>query len=48
MKDSGVKIPISVTATNRTELNTEKDVRGSIGITLDLDTLMSTLSGSLR
>ena len=38
--DSGVQIPISVTASNRTELIKENDVRGNIGITFDLDKLL--------
>ena len=41
IKDSGVKIPISFTYASRTELVKEKDVRGNIGITFDLDTLFS-------
>jgi hypothetical protein len=45
---SGMKVPISVTASNRTELIKEKDVRGSIGLTLDLDTLMQLLPGAGR
>jgi hypothetical protein len=45
MKDSGMKVPISITASNRTELIKEEDVRGSIGLTLDLDTLMSFVAG---
>jgi hypothetical protein len=45
VKDSGIKVPISITASNRTELIKEKDVRGSVGLTLDLDTLMSFVSG---
>jgi hypothetical protein len=48
IKDSGMKVPLSVTASNRTELIKEKDVRGSIGFTLDLDTLMSALGGFSR
>jgi hypothetical protein len=48
LKDSGVKVPLSVTASNRTELINEKDVRGSIGLTLDLDTFMSVLTGPRR
>lgn len=43
---SGVKVPISVTASNRTELIKEKDVRGSIGLTLDLDAFMQLLPGA--
>ena len=38
---SGVRIPISMTFSNRTELIKEKDVRGHIGITFDLDKLFS-------
>jgi len=41
MKGAGVKIPISLTASNRTELIKEKDVHGSIGVTLDLDSLFA-------
>jgi predicted thioesterase len=48
IKDSGVKVPLSITASNRTELIKEKDVRGSIGITFDLDVFMSAFSGLTR
>lgn len=41
VKDSGVKIPIAFTYANRTELIKEKDVRGNIGVTFDLDKLFS-------
>ena len=41
IKGAGVKIPLSITASNRTELIKESDVRGTIGITLDLDSLFS-------
>ena len=41
IKDSGVKIPISFTYATRTELVKERDVRGNIGITFDLDSLFS-------
>ena len=41
IKGSGVKIPISLTVSNRSELVKEKDVRGSIGVTLDLDSIFS-------
>lgn len=34
-----VKIPISITWSNRTELIKEKDLRGQVGLTLDLDSL---------
>jgi hypothetical protein len=40
-KGSGVKIPISLTIANRTELIKEKDIRGTAGITFDLDSLFS-------
>ena len=40
-KDSGVKIPISITAANRTELIKERDIRGTIGISFDFDSLFS-------
>src|SRR5262249_3390824 len=38
---TGMHIPISLTFSNRTELIKEKDVRGNIGITFDLDKLFS-------
>jgi len=41
VKGSGVKIPFSISAANRTELIKEKDVRGNIGITFDLDTIFA-------
>jgi len=34
-----LKIPISVTWSNRTELIKEKDLRGQVGLTLDLDSI---------
>lgn len=37
--NSVVKIPVSVTWSNRTELINEKDVRGQVGMTLDLDSI---------
>lgn len=40
---SGAKLPLSVTIANRSEFNTETEVRGSIGLTFDLDTLFSRL-----
>jgi len=43
VKGSGVKIPISFTYANRTELIKEKEVRGNIGFTFDLDTIFSKL-----
>lgn len=41
IKGTGVKIPFSFTFSNRTELITEREVRGNFGLTLDLDTLMA-------
>jgi hypothetical protein len=43
VKGSGVKIPLSVTFSNRTEFIKESKVRGNIGVTFDLDTLFSKL-----
>lgn len=43
VKGSGVRIPISFTFANRTELIKEKIVRGNIGITFDLDSIFSRL-----
>lgn len=43
VKGSGIKIPISLTVANRTELIKESDVRGNIGMTFDLDSLFSRL-----
>ena len=40
IKDGGVKIPISVTWASRTDLVDEAVVRGSIGFTLSLDSLL--------
>jgi hypothetical protein len=37
VKNAGIAIPISITASNRTELIKENDVRGSIGVTFNLD-----------
>jgi len=41
IKGTGLRIPISLTTSNRTELIKEKDTRGSIGITLDLDSIFA-------
>ena len=41
IKGTGVKIPLSITFSNRTEAIMEKEVRGNFGITFDLDTLFS-------
>ncbi|HKW76443.1 MAG TPA: hypothetical protein VJN64_13020 [Terriglobales bacterium] len=42
-KGSGVKVPISVSFANRSEFIKESDVRGNIGVTFDLDTLLAGL-----
>jgi hypothetical protein len=41
IKDTGIKIPFSITFANRTELVREREVRGNFGFTLDFDTLFS-------
>ena len=41
VKGSGVKVPLSLSYSNRTELLKEKDVRGHIGVTFDADVLSS-------
>jgi hypothetical protein len=38
---SGVQIPVSLTMANRSEFNTEREVRGAIGFTFDMDKLFS-------
>ena len=43
VRGSGVKIPLSITASNRTELIKEKDVRASFGFSFDLDPLIGGL-----
>jgi hypothetical protein len=43
VKNSGVKVPLSISASNRTELIKERDVRASFGITYDLDALIGGL-----
>jgi hypothetical protein len=45
VKNSGIKVPLSISASNRTELIKEKDVRASFGITYDLDALIGGLFG---
>jgi hypothetical protein len=40
-KGTGVKMPLSVTFANRTELIKEKEIRGNVGITYDLDSLFA-------
>ncbi len=44
VKGSGVKIPLSVTFANRTDLIKEKFVRGNFGVTFDLDSIFSRLN----
>jgi hypothetical protein len=40
--DSGIQFPLSLTASNRSELLAhERDIRGSVGITFDLDKLFA-------
>ena len=39
VKGSGVKVPLSISVANRTELVREKNVRGHIGLTFDMDVL---------
>ena len=41
IKDTGLKLPISVTFANRTEVVRENNVRGNFGFTFDLDTLFA-------
>ena len=41
IKGTGFKIPFSITFANRTELVRERQVRGNVGFTFDLDTLFS-------
>ena len=41
VKGAGVKIPLSLTYSNRTELIKEKQLRGHIGVTFDMDVLAS-------
>jgi hypothetical protein len=41
IKGSGVKIPIAFTYASRTELVKEKDIRGNVGVTFDLDSLFA-------
>jgi hypothetical protein len=45
---AGLKVPISVTYANRTELIDEDEVRGSVGFTVDLSKLQSALRAFRR
>jgi hypothetical protein len=46
VKGTGIQIPFSFTYSNRTELVKESDVRGSIGVTFNLDSIISKATGS--
>ena len=39
--ETGLKLPISFTVANRTELVREREVRGNFGLTFDLDTVFA-------
>jgi len=41
IKGLGIRLPLSLTFANRTELIKEKEVRGNFGLTFDLDTLFA-------
>ena len=41
VKGSGVRIPLSVTFANRTELIRERVVRANVGVTYDLDSIFA-------
>lgn len=41
IRGTAIKIPLSMTFANRTELVKEKEVRGNFGITFDLDSIMA-------
>lgn len=41
IRGTAIKIPLSFTVANRTELIKEKEVRGNFGITFDLDSIMA-------
>jgi hypothetical protein len=41
VRGTGVRIPFSISAANRSELIKEKDVRGNFGITFDLDAIFA-------
>jgi len=40
--NNGVTIPVSFTDANRTDLNKESEVRGSVGLTLRFDSVFPT------
>jgi hypothetical protein len=39
--NNGVRIPLSLTVSNRTELIKESEVRGQIGVSFNLDSLFA-------
>ena len=41
LKDAGVHIPLALTISNRTELIKEREIRGNIGVTFDVDKLVA-------
>jgi len=41
VKGAGVKVPLSVTFANRTDLIKERVVRANVGLTYDLDTIFA-------
>ncbi len=41
LSDNGVSIPVSLTVSNRTELIKEREIRGNIGLSFDLDKLIA-------
>lgn len=41
IRGTAFKIPLSITFANRTELNTEREVRGNFGFTFDLDSIFA-------
>jgi hypothetical protein len=45
VKGSGVRIPLSLTASNRTELIREKEVRANFGFTFDFDSIFARAFG---
>ncbi len=44
VKGSGVKIPLSLTVSNRTDLIKEREVRAAVGMTFDLDAIFAKLA----
>jgi hypothetical protein len=48
IKDAGVRVPVSITWANRSELNHESFVRGQVGLTFDFDSLVAGHLGATR